>query len=231
MDTITTSERDKSQIRFDPLSPDYLADPYPFLSAAAKAAPAFYCEAIDHWVVTRYHDIRHIFRTPALFSAGNANSPLRPVCPMATKALDDGGFKSVPTLANVDPPAHTRVRKIANVAFTPKRVAEMEPFVRDLTVRFCEVRLRDGRADIVRDLAWALPALVLFRILGVPDDEVPRVKEGSWSSHPAHLWSANRGGAGARRRGACSVLAVRGKPRSRSHGEAAPGLCERFGAC
>jgi cytochrome P450 len=181
MDAITTPERDKPHIRFDPLSQDYLADPYPFLSAAAKAAPAFYCEAIDHWVVTRYHDIRNIFRTPALFSAANANSPLRPVCPMAAKALEEGGFKSVPTLANVDPPAHTRVRKIANIAFTPKRVAEMEPFVRDLTVRFCEQRLRDGRADIVRDFAWALPALVLFRILGVPDDEVPRVKEGSWS--------------------------------------------------
>ena len=53
--------------------------------------------------------------------------------------------------------------------------------MRDLTVRFCNERLRDGHADIVRDFAWALPALVLFRILGVPDDELARVKEGSWS--------------------------------------------------
>lgn len=181
MDTIATAERDKSAIGFDPLSPEYLADPYPLLAAAAAAAPVFYCKSIGHWVVTRYHDIRHIFRTPTLFSAANANSPLRPPCPMAAKALEEGGFKSVPTLANVDPPAHTRVRKIANVAFTPKRVAEMEPFVRELTVKFCNERLRDGHADIVRDFAWALPALVLFQILGVSDDEVARVKEGSWS--------------------------------------------------
>ena len=166
---------------FDPLSEAYLADPYPFLTAAREAAPAFYCEAIGHWIVTRHHDIRHIFRTPALFSAANANSPLRPPCPMAVKALEEGGFRSVPTLANVDPPAHTRVRKLANVAFTSKRVAEMEAFVRDLVTRFCTERLRDGHADIVRDLAWELPALVLFRILGVPDDEVPRVKAGSWN--------------------------------------------------
>jgi cytochrome P450 len=181
MDAIVAPGREKPPVRFDPLSPEYLADPYPFLAAAAAAAPAFYCEAINHWVVTRYHDIRLIFRTPALFSAANVHAPLRPVCPMAAKALDEGGFKSVPTLANADPPAHTRVRKIANVAFTPKRVAGMEPFVRNLTVQFCEERLRDGHADIVRDFAWALPAVVLFRILGVPDDEVPRVKEGSWS--------------------------------------------------
>jgi cytochrome P450 len=181
MNGLATAEREKPIVGFDPLSAEYLTDPYPFLAAAAAAAPAFYCESIDHWVVTRHHDIRHIFRTPTLFSAANANSPLRAPCPMAAKALEEGGFKSVPTLANVDPPAHTRVRKIANVAFTPKRVAEIEPYVRELTVRFCNERLCDGHADIVRDLAWALPALVLFQILGVPDDAVERVKEGSWS--------------------------------------------------
>ena len=121
-DAIATAEREVSPVGFDPLSAEYLADPYPFLAAAATAAPAFYCEAIDHWVVTRYHDIRQIFRTPTLFSAANANSPLRPPCPMAVKVLEEGGFRSVPTLANVDPPAHTRVRKLANVAFTPRRV-------------------------------------------------------------------------------------------------------------
>ena len=166
---------------FDPLSEIYLADPYPFLAEAREAAPVFYCDAIDHWIVTRYHDIRNIFRTPALFSAANANSPLRPPCQMAAKALKEDGFRGVPTLASIDPPAHTRLRKLANIAFTPKRVAEMEGFVRDLATRFCTERLREGRADIVRDLAWELPALVLFRILGVPDNEVPRVKTGSWN--------------------------------------------------
>jgi hypothetical protein len=100
---------------------------------------------------------------------------------MAAKALDDGGWRAVPTLANVDPPEHTRVRRIVNVAFTPKRVAEMEGFVREITVRFCTERLRDGKADLVGDLAWELPVIVLFRILGVAAHEVPRVKEGSWN--------------------------------------------------
>jgi cytochrome P450 len=166
---------------FDPLSEAYLGDPYPHLAQAREAVPAFYCSSIDHWVITRYADVRHIFRTPGQFSAANANSPLRPPCPMAARALEDGGFRAVPTLANVDPPAHTRVRRLANVAFTPKRVAAMEPFIRDLAVRFCAERLRDGRADLVRDLAWELPALVLFRILGVPDEDVAQVKAGSWS--------------------------------------------------
>lgn len=166
---------------FDPFSPAYLANPYPALSAARVAAPAFHSPELQHWVVTRHHDIRRIFRTPAQFSAVNANAPFRTPCPRAAQALVAGGFRAVPTLANVDPPAHTRVRRLVNVAFTPRRVAAMEPFIRGLAVRFCTGRLRDGRADLVRDLAWELPVLVLFRILGVPDEDVPLVKDGSWS--------------------------------------------------
>jgi len=167
--------------RFDPLSAEYLADPYPFLARAREAAPVFYADTIDHWVVTRHGDIRHIFRNPPLFSAQNANAPLRPPCAHAVKALTDGGWRSVPTLANVDPPEHTRVRKIANAAFTPRHVAALEPFIRDLVARFCEDRFRGGGTDLIRSLAWDLPVLVLFKILGIPDSEVERVKTGSWN--------------------------------------------------
>jgi cytochrome P450 len=57
----------------------------------------------------------------------------------------------------------------------------MEPFVRELTGRFLKERLSSGRADLVRDLAWELPALVIFRVLGIPDEDVPRVKAGAES--------------------------------------------------
>src|SRR5262249_11499324 len=56
-------------VLFDPFDDAYLADPYPFLARAREAAPLFYSDAIDHWIVTRYHDIRHMLRTPGLFSA------------------------------------------------------------------------------------------------------------------------------------------------------------------
>jgi cytochrome P450 len=167
--------------RFDPLSADYLLDPYPLLSEAREIAPAFYCDAIGHWIVTRHADIKSIFRNPPTFSAQNANSPLRTACPMAARALEDGGWKAIPTLANVDPPQHTRVRKLANTAFAPRRVAEMEPFIRNLAVKFCDTRFQGGTADLVHELAWDLPVLVLFKILGVPDDDVERIKTGSWN--------------------------------------------------
>jgi cytochrome P450 len=57
----------------------------------------------------------------------------------------------------------------------------MEPFIRELTVRFVTERLSRGQADLVRDLAWELPALVIFRVLGIPVDDVARVKAGAES--------------------------------------------------
>jgi cytochrome P450 len=167
--------------QFDPFQDPYLADPYPFFAQARAATPVFYSPDLDYWVVTRYHDIRHIFQTPKVFSAANTLAPLQPICPAAGRLLEEGGFRPIPTLTNIDPPRHSRLRRLANVAFTPRRVAAMEPFVRELTGRFLTERLASGRADLVRDLAWDLPALVIFRVLGIPDEDVPRVKAGAES--------------------------------------------------
>jgi cytochrome P450 len=57
----------------------------------------------------------------------------------------------------------------------------MEGFIRDLVVRYCDERFRDGHADVVRDLAWELPVRVLFKILGIDEDRVAEIKEGSFN--------------------------------------------------
>jgi cytochrome P450 len=165
--------------RFDPFHDPYLADPYPFFAEARAATSVFYSPNLDYWVVTRYHDVRHILHSPRLFSAANALAPLQPICPAAGRLLAEGGFRPIPTLTNSDPPGHSRVRRLTNAAFTPRRVVAMEPFVREIARRFVTERLSSGRADLVRDLAWDLPALVLFRVLGIPDEDVPRVKAGA----------------------------------------------------
>jgi cytochrome P450 len=164
---------------FDPFGADYLVDPYPTLAVARGSAPAFYSADLDHWVVTRYADVRHVLRTTAEFSAINALEPLSKLCPHAASILKHGGYAATPALTNLDPPGHARQRRLANAAFTPKRVAALEPFIRDLAQRFCDERLRDGHADMIGDFAWAFPALVLFRVLGLPETDLVRVKEGS----------------------------------------------------
>jgi cytochrome P450 len=163
---------------FNPFSVEFLADPYPILKKARNAAPIFYSAGLDHWVVTRHADIRLVFKTTASYSAVNALEPLTNLCPHAASLLNEGGYAAVPALTNLDPPAHTRQRRLVNIAFTPKRIATLEPFIREVARRFCE-DFQGGEADLVGDLTWGLPALVLLRILGLPESDLIRVKEGA----------------------------------------------------
>ena len=157
----------------------FLADPYPHFAELLRARPVFYADDLDYWVISRYDDCRLVLRDYETFSAANALAPLTPVCPQAMETLRSGGFRSVPTLPNLDPPGHTRTRRIANIAFTPRRVAAMEAFVHD-RVRACIAGpLANGRADIVATLTRELPLHVIFQILGVAVDDADAVKAGS----------------------------------------------------
>src|SRR6516164_5533923 len=85
--------------RFDPFHDPYLADPYPFFAEARATTPVFYSSDLDYWVVTRYHDIEQIFRTPPVFSAVNALAPLEPICPAARRLLKNLAGSGGPVLA------------------------------------------------------------------------------------------------------------------------------------
>jgi hypothetical protein len=166
---------------FDPFDPEYLDDPYPTFDELRRSQPVAHNAELDYWILSRYVDVRTAFRDATRFSASNALTPMQPRSATAAAILRDG-YRSVPTLTNADPPAHTRVRRLANVAFTPRMVSELEPFVRDLAVRMIEEGLHGPDVDVVHALTWELPALVIFKILGVSEEDVPQVK----------AWGANR---------------------------------------
>ena len=164
---------------FDPFGGSFLADPYPEFARFVEAEPVFWSASLRYWVVSRYADCKRVLREYTTFSAANSLSPVTPPCARAGAALVEGGFRSIPTLTNVDPPAHARTRRIAYLAFTPRRVAQMEGFVRETVRRFIADRFAEGRADIVAALTWELPAQVIFQVLGVPASDVASVKTGA----------------------------------------------------
>jgi cytochrome P450 len=167
---------------FDPFVDPYLADPYAFWLRARATEPVFYSPELDYWVVTRHEDIKAIFADPKTFSASNAQTPIKPLAPEVVHMLQAGGLRSRPVLSNADAPVHTRIRKIAWQAFTPKRVVQLEPEVRRLVTRCIERFEGDGRADLVHQMFHELPVLVLFLFLGMPESDVERVK----------AWARNR---------------------------------------
>ena len=137
--------------RFNPFEDPILSDPFPFLAEARAATPVFHSPLIDYWVVTRYHDIREILQDASRFSASNTLDAIKPVCPHAQQVLASG-FRPVKVLTNADPPAHTRVRRLANAAFTRSRVAAWEPRIREVVRRMLDERFKGGAADLVKDL-------------------------------------------------------------------------------
>ena len=153
---------------FDPFAPDYLADPYPILEALRERVPVFYAPALDMWVVTRFAEIDEIFRNPARFSAANAQEPIYPLAPEARQILADG-FGFTPSMSNCDPPKHTRIRAHNVRAFSARRMALLEPTIRERTRELVDRMLRASPADFIADLAFPLPALTIFTLVGFPD--------------------------------------------------------------
>ena len=79
---------------FDPLSPEFLSDPYAVLANLPhQGAPVFFAPSIGYYVITRYTDIEQVFRDPATYSAAVAQAPLVPLVPEAQQILLAGGHR------------------------------------------------------------------------------------------------------------------------------------------
>ncbi|HEX3260279.1 MAG TPA: cytochrome P450, partial [Pseudonocardia sp.] len=162
--------------RFDPFSADYLADPYPHLARARADAPVFYAADLDMWVVSRYADIEAIFTDPATFSAAIAQDPVFPLADEARTTLREGGFRAGATMSNCDPPKHTRIRRHNLRAFSARRTAALEPRVRAAAEELVMAMLDKPRFDVVEELAYPLPAYMIFTLIGFPPEDTELLK-------------------------------------------------------
>jgi cytochrome P450 len=161
---------------FNPWDSAYLDDPYPFFARARRQQPVFYSPEVGMWVISRYDDIAAVLRDPRRFSAANATSPVSQFTPAARQILMDGDYTLKPALTNNDPPAHTRVRAHINKAFSARRVAQMEPRIRQYANALLDAFMDDGQADLVRQFAYPLPILVVLRLIGIPEGDMERIK-------------------------------------------------------
>lgn len=184
---MTTEERLACPVHadFDPLSPAFLADPLVVWAALPRAMPVFYAPAIDYYVVTQYADIETVFLDPETYSASPAQLPLAQIVPEAAKLLLDVGLMPHPAMVSLDPPAHTRLRSPTARAFTPRRVAEMEPRIRHTVDELLDAVDSSAPFDLFSALTFPLPATIIFSFLGVPERDWLRLKE--WCGHRASL--------------------------------------------
>ena len=171
---------------FDPLSEQYLADPYTVLAGLpTDGEPVFYAPSIGYYVVTRYAEIEQVFRDPQTYSAAVAQAPLAPLVPEAQQILLAGGHKPQPSMVSLDEPEHARLRRPAARAFSVKRVNAMRPAVEATTTMLLDAVAGQPEFDLVGALAFPLPAFMVFALMGVPEADYPQLK--MWCGYRAAL--------------------------------------------
>ncbi len=171
---------------FDPLSPEFLADPYTVLAERPeREAPVFFAPSIGYYVVTSYAAIEAVFRDPAAYSAAVAQAPLAPIVPEAQQILLAGGHKPQPSMVSLDEPEHARLRKPAARAFSMKRVTAMIPTIEATTARLLDAVAGETEFDLVAALAFPLPANIVFSLMGVPQTDYAQLKQ--WCGYRAAL--------------------------------------------
>ncbi|WP_417562965.1 cytochrome P450 [Microbacterium sp.] len=165
-------------------------DPFPAYARLRADEPVMYDERIGYWVVTRYHDVKAVFEDWETFSSENAQAPVRARGPQATQIMKDGGFTAYSGLSARVPPDHTRIRAIAQRAFSPRRFKAMEPGIRESVKRALADMLAapDRTGDFLVDVAYTIPTVTILTLLGVDPAMVPTYKR--WSdSRAAMTWS------------------------------------------
>ena len=126
-----------------------------------------------------------MFRDTDTYSAANAQLPLVAIVPEAQQILLAGGHKPQPSMVSLDPPAHGRLRKPAARAFTPRRVNEIEPRIRQAAAELLDAVDATGPVDLIAALAFPLPMRIIFSFMGVPEADWAQLKE--WCRSRASL--------------------------------------------
>jgi cytochrome P450 len=163
------------QIDFDPLDPAQQEDPFMLLGFARSERPVFHAPRFDLWVVTRYEDVLAVLKDHRTFSsAGALKSSPEPYAPEVRAVLEEG-WPGMPFIIEIDPPLHDRIRGLVTKAFTPRRIAELEPRIEAIAAELLDGLAAERRVDVIDRFAWPLPLRVLGELLGLPREDLPRL--------------------------------------------------------
>jgi len=155
-----------------------LADPYAMYRALREQSPIYWSEMMESWVLTRYADIDAVLMD-GRFSSDRSRAETRFSQMMREQQEQYGPMGNTQTMLTADPPDHTRLRKLVSKAFTPRSVENLRPRIQEIVDYVLGEAGERGEFEIIHDLAYPLPVIVIAEMLGVPPEDRHRFKE--WS--------------------------------------------------
>lgn len=166
---------------FHLLDPEVLANPYPLYAELRTSSPVLWDPYLHAWVVTRYADVMQVFQQ---FLADRTPTPAK-LTELGLGELTPVAELMVRQMLFLDPPAHGRVRGIASVAFTARRVQRLRARVQEIVDDLLDAVVADGQMDVMDALANPMPSIVTAELLGVPIEDHERLK--AWSQDFAEM--------------------------------------------
>lgn len=149
------------------LDPEVLAAPFVHYRALRECDPVHWDPYIHAWVVTSFHEVMTVVTS---YSSDRAPS---------AEYLDHLGLSFFEPFADMmrrqmlfmDGHAHSRLRGICSVAFTPRKVEELRQVIQSIADELIDKVIASGRMDLVADFAEPLPAIITAKLLGVPEKD------------------------------------------------------------
>jgi len=167
-------------------SAEAAADPYPIYNELREQGPVVWYEPMSMWMVTRYQDVSTLLRSPDFLSHTTfRRDHLRPETQFKMKQVDASLSDWIVFL---DGPDHARLRRWLNKAFTPAAISSLAFRIDAVVARLLDDVKDQDSFDLVRALAYPLPAAVIGMILGIPPEDVSLVKK--WSSALSAFFSS-----------------------------------------
>ncbi|MEU8569326.1 cytochrome P450 [Streptomyces pathocidini] len=167
---------------------EFATDPYPAYAWLREHSPVHRTElpsGVEAWLVTRYADARQALADQRL-SKNPAHHSEAAHGKGKVGIPGERGANLMTHLLNIDPPDHTRLRRLVAKAFTPRRVAEFAPRVQELTDRLIDGFAGRGEADLIHEFAFPLPIYAICDLLGVPAEDQDDFRDwaGNMLRHP-----------------------------------------------
>ncbi|MGD1224686.1 cytochrome P450 [Streptomyces krungchingensis] len=175
---------------FDPWDQAFVADPYPAYEELRARGRVHYYEPTDQWLVPHHADVSALLRDRRLgrtYQHRFTHEDFGRTAPSPEHepfhVLNDHG------MLDLEPPDHTRIRRLVSKAFTPRTVERLKPYVERLAGELVERLVAAGGGDLLSDVAEPLPVAVIAEMLGIPESD--RAPLRPWSADICGMYELN----------------------------------------
>lgn len=155
-----------TELTYNPFADGFAENPYPQYESLREGDPVHH-NVFGVWMAFRYDDVRALLRNQTL-SVEDRNMHPTPLTELVQREMGEMADMGSNSMLNVDPPNHTRLRRLVSKAFTPRMVERLRGRVEELVDGVLDTASRDGGLELMDGLAFPLPFTVITDLLGMP---------------------------------------------------------------